>query len=436
MAIILENAILVDYDPVQAEPGALRMEGEIITERAESVTCHNGDEILDCEGAVVLPGLVNGHTHLYAVLGVGMPPPPRSSTGQQDALEPVWWRLDHALVPEAIVASARVGALDALRCGVTTLIDHHSSPNAIDGSLDLLEEGIGDVGLRAVLCYETTDRNGPQACQAALAENRRYLHKCASRNDGRFAALAGAHASFTCSDETLGELARIAAESGAGVHLHLAEDPLDAHLSLERYGSTPVERLVRFGMLGAGSILAGGTHLSGEALDTLNTTRAPVAHCPRSNMHNAVGYAPVTRLKGPVLLGTDGVNSDLWGEARTAWFKLCESNVGLAPEFVVEMLAAAARQASLLLGVVLGRLQVGTAADVVVTDYRPATPLQTTNAASHLIYAMGAQHVESVLVRGHWLLRDRVVWSCDEHQARISAADAARTLWDQLTPAG
>jgi cytosine/adenosine deaminase-related metal-dependent hydrolase len=142
-----------------------------------------------------MPGLVNGHTHLYSALAAGMPAPPRPPQNFHEILKFIWWRLDRAHTLESIEASGQIGALAALRCGTTTLVDHHASPNAIDGSLSVLEQGIAQVGCRSVLCYETTDRNRPDEAAAGLAENERYAKACG--NNGQFAALVGAHASFT-----------------------------------------------------------------------------------------------------------------------------------------------------------------------------------------------------------------------------------------------
>ena len=191
MAIVLTNAILVDIDPIRVEPGGLRLGGNSIVVRGP-VTPAAGDETIDCGGAVVLPGLVNGHTHLYSALAVGMPSPPRTPKNFHEILQLVWWRLDQALDTGSIETSAVIGALDALRCGTTTLIDHHASPNAIDGSLDLIQRGVAAAGMRGVLCYETTDRHGPAGRQAGLEENERYLRRCAEKRDGRFAGLVGA----------------------------------------------------------------------------------------------------------------------------------------------------------------------------------------------------------------------------------------------------
>src|SRR4051794_9659106 len=203
MGIVLENAILCDIDPVRVEVGGLRIEAGKIVARGK-VDAQSGDEVIDCGGAVVLPGMVNGHTHLYSALAVGMPSPPRNPTNFLEILQLVWWRLDRALDAESIELSARIGAIEALKCGTTTLIDHHASPSHIAGSLDLIERGIATAGLRGVLCYEVTDRNGKSGREAGLEENRRWIAKYHGANrSGRFAALSGAHASFTLDEVSL-----------------------------------------------------------------------------------------------------------------------------------------------------------------------------------------------------------------------------------------
>src|SRR5438552_1164716 len=133
IATVLQNAILVDIDPPNVETGDLRMDGGRIVERGPLVRVQPGDDVIDCKGVVVLPGLVNGHTHLYSSLAVGMPPPPRTPRSFLEILQFVWWRLDQALDAESIEVSARIGALEALHCGTTTLIDHHASPSKIVG---------------------------------------------------------------------------------------------------------------------------------------------------------------------------------------------------------------------------------------------------------------------------------------------------------------
>ena len=431
MSIVLHNAILVDLDPPGVESGGLYIEGERIVARG-SVTSLAADESIDCGGAVVLPGLVNGHTHLYSALAVGMPPPPRVPRNFLEILQLVWWRLDAALDGESIEASAGIGALESLRCGTTTLIDHHASPNCVAGSLDLVERGLSTVGLRGVLCYETTDRHGHAGALAGVEENRRYIERCRRRQDGRFAGLVGAHASFTLNDDTLDAIAALSEESGVGVHIHVAEDGCDEEACRREHGLALMERLDRRGVLRPSAIFAHGIHLDAAAIARMNEVGPHLAHNPRSNMNNAVGYAPVARFRCPIMLGTDGIGGDLFAEARHAWFKSRDAHGGLAPGDVVAMLATSACRASESLGVALGRLSPGAAADVVITDHVPATPLSADNLAAHLIFSIGSPSVRHVLIAGQWALRDRTAVACDERAIRRDARSIAQRLWSRL----
>lgn len=432
MALLLDNALLVDLDPATVEAGSLRIDGNRIVARGRELAAQPGETSVDCGGCVVMPGLVNGHTHLYSALAAGVPPPREPMPTFHDVLRFLWWRLDRALDAATIQWSSLVGALDAARCGTTTMIDHHASPSAIDGSLDAIESGLREVGLRGVLCYETTDRNGRPGRDAGLAENARYARRCKAAADHRFAAMAGAHASFTCDDETLDQLADQARRDGVGVHIHVAEDPVDERLCRLHHGMGLIDRLEAHGVLGPSAIFAHCTHLDAEAFLRLGAAGVHVAHNTRSNMNNAVGYTPLGLVKSPLLLGTDGIGANLFAEAQTAWFKACDARAGLAPDAIVAMLANNARLASRALGVRLGALVPGAAADIVVTDYAPATPLHATNVGGHLIFAMGSQHVRHVLCDGRWVLRDRAVQQCDEVRARNTAVAEARRLWERM----
>lgn len=457
-SITLTNATLLHLDPIAVCEGAVRIEDEIITAAGPGVSPESADETLDCRGAVVMPGLVNGHTHLYSALATGMPPPSPPPTNFLEILQRVWWRLDRALDAESVAMSGRIGAMDALHCGTTTLIDHHASPSAIAGSLDQIEAGVAEVGLRAVLCYEVTDRNGPAGTEAGLAENRRYLDKCKHRGGNRFAALVGAHAAFTLCDASLEACVKLAVEFETGMHIHVAEDPADDAICRADHGAPLVRRLEACGLLPSGesddaltskrtaaaSILGHGTQLAPADVRQISSRIAGLAHNPRSNMNNAVGYAPVAHAAN-VLLGTDGIGGDLFAEARHAWFKARDAANATAPsaaggeaphvvtpDRVVEMLARSARIAGARLGVSLGRLASGAAADLVVTDYRPATPLTGDNASAHLIFSMDARHVRHVLIGGQWALKDRRATHVDESTLRAESVPIARAMWSRM----
>lgn len=432
MSTLIRGGWLVDVDPPLARRHDLRLDCGVVAAIDAKLKPQPGDEIVDAAGAVVLPGLVNGHTHLYSALAVGMPPPVRPPLTFQQILRSVWWRLDRALDLPLIEISATIGAIEALRCGTTTLIDHHASPGAVAGSLDAIEAGLAAVGVRGVLCYETTDRHGPQGRAAGLAENTRYLDKCERREDRQFAGMVGGHAAFTMGGDALESSAELARRYGVGVHMHLAEDLCDALICRERYGGEVVERLQRAGILSMPSILAHGTHLTDRDLTVINASPVTIAHNPRSNMNNAVGYAPVARLARSALLGTDGIGSDMFAELQTAWLQSRDHGAGLQLHECVAMLGASARRARRALRTDLGRFTIGAAADVVLTDYLPATPLDTDNVPAHLVFAVGSRHVRSVIVDGEWRLRDRQLSGVDEAALRRRASSEAARLWESM----
>ena len=268
------------------------------------------------------PGLVCAHHHLYSALARGMPAPPATPTGFLEILEQIWWRLDVALDLEMLRWSAMLGALEALECGTTAIVDHHESPECIEGSLDVVAEACAEVGVRVVASYGVTDRHGADGARRGLEENERFL-----RAGGR--GMVGVHAAFTCSDETLAAAAGLAADLGVGVHIHVAEGHVDA--------GAP-ERLAP--LVAGDWLIAHGVHRPTPPPDALG--RATLAHNARSNMHNAVGYARPGRWPGRVVLGSDGIGADMLDEARVAYVRAREDDVTTTPEQVWAWLRAGA----------------------------------------------------------------------------------------------
>lgn len=420
--LLLRNGFLVSWRPASVEQADLRIRGDAIVERGVGLDA-DGEEVVDLAGRVVIPGMVCAHTHLYASLARGMPPPPSPPRDFRDVLEKVWWRLDRALDAEGVEASALVGALEAAACGTTTLFDHHSSPSAIRGSLDAVRRGVQAVGLRAALCYEITDRGGPEEAIEGLREHRRF------QTDARFRLLVGAHASFTLRPASLSACAAAARDLATGVHIHVAEDPVDALETHARYGMGVVARLMEAGIAGPRSILAHGVHLSPAEIRAASEAGCWFAHNPRSNQNNAVGYAPTTLLPPRTALGTDGLEADMFAEARAAWLKMREERTGLAPERILEMLDAGHRLASDVFHRPIGPLAPGAAADLAVLDYDPPTPLTGATLAGHLLYGLAARHVSDTVVAGQFVYRDRRPAQVEPAAAAERARHSARTLW-------
>ena len=435
MPTVFKNATLVQLDPPQVERGDLRQAGGEIVAVGQKASVQDGDEVVDCGGAVLMPGLVNGHTHLYSALAAGMPAPPTPPANFHEILKFIWWRLDRAHSLESVRASGTVGALAAVRCGTTTLVDHHASPSAIAGSLTELESGIAEVGCRGVLCYEVTDRNHPDEAAEGIEENRRYVQSCQKQVGNQFAGMVGAHASFTLEEESLARCVELARELGVGVHIHAAEDPVDEQITREQFGRRLLDRFEHHGLLELpGTIIAHGTHFSDDDVARINRHKDTVtmAHNPASNMNNGVGYSRPVRLARRPMLGTDGIGANMFGEARTALFKSHDAGAPLPFAAPFEMLGQSARYASACLGTKLGVLETGAAADLVLTSYRPATPLSSDNLAGHLIYALGPEYVQDVMIAGRWVLRGGQVVSCDEQAVRAEAVEIAQRLHGRM----
>jgi len=265
---------------------------------------------LPCPDGEIAPGAVCAHTHLYSGLArYGMPSPDPAPESFLQILERVWWRLDRALDAKSLDAAARDTIARALLAGVTTLVDHHESPNFIDGSMPLLADACADLGVRALLCYGASERN------FGRDEGRRGLAAC--RDIGvspLLRGLVGLHASFTVSDDTIREAGALARELQTVVHVHVAEDRADLDDARRRGYAGPLERLMALDVLPLGSILAHGVHLSAEQVRRAAAAGSWFVHNPRSNEGNRVGYASALSATRRVALGVDGWAPDMAAE--------------------------------------------------------------------------------------------------------------------------
>jgi putative selenium metabolism protein SsnA len=426
--MILRDGIVATLDPQDVERTDLRIEGDRIASRGPALAPGPGEEVLSLDGALVLPGLVNAHTHLYSALARGMPGPTDPPQSFVEILERVWWRLDRALDEESVRLSGLVGAIEAARSGTTTIFDHHASPSCIRGSLATLRRAVEDVGLRSVLCYETTDRNGLDGRDAGIAESRAFL---AGGPTPLTRGMVGAHASFTLSDDSLDRLAGAVREAGSSLHIHVAEDRADVEDCRKRGASGVVERLRRHGLLGEATLLVHGVRLTEAELREAQDAGAWLVHCPRSNLNNAVGYAPTAAFRRAAL-GTDGLDQDMLAEARVAFLKMREAGRADALGAALEMLAGGHRLARAISSVPFGTLEQDAPADLVVLDYRPPTPLTAANLAGHLLFGLDRSHVRSTMVAGRFVLRDRRLTTVDEASVFARARRAAATLWTRM----
>ncbi len=428
------------------ENGAVYIEGDHIADIGTTqalLSKYPIAERLDARGKIVMPGNIVAHTHFYGAFARGMSlPPAPPAKNFTEILEDLWWRIDRALTLDDCKYSALVCLVDAIRHGATTLIDHHASPNAIDGSLDVVADAVNETGLRASLCYEVTDRNGAAGARAGIRENVRFLKRVKSQKstgENKIAASFGIHASFTVSNKTL-EQCRAAAEGlGTGFHIHVAEDLADEDDALQKYGMRTVERLHACGILNGKTIAAHCVNVDAGEIEVLRQTKTNVAHNPRSNMNNAVGVADVPGMlrRGiTVGLGNDGFTNNQFAEMKTAYLlqksHRRDPRVMGADQVVRMAYANNAKIARLFWKRPLGELAVGALADIILLDYIPFTLLTADNFPWHLIFGMDGTHVTHTICAGKVLMRDRVLTELDEETIAAHAREHALKVWKRV----
>ena len=443
--MILHNARIVTWgQPNEILEGkAVRIHDGLVDEIApqrDLLARFPQEEQIDGRGQILMPGNICAHTHFYGAFARGLAIPGRPPKDFPDILRKLWWPLDKSLTPEDVRYSALVCLADAVRHGTTTLIDHHASPNAIDGSLDVLAEAVDVSGLRAVLCYEVTDRDGPAKAEAGIAENVRFLERCAHEKvaGGRVAATFGLHAGLTLSDSTL-DACRAAAPHGTGFHIHVAEHEADEYDSLARSGQRVVDRLQAHGILGERTIAAHAVHIDTREASLLRESGTWVSHQPRSNMNNGVGAADVEsmqRLGIRVCLGNDGFSNAMWEEWKAAYLlhKVWRRDPRRMPgdrlaEMAVQNNAALAGM--FFPSAPLGVIRTGAQADLILVDYAPTTPLTAGNLPWHILFGFHESMVTMTMVAGRVLMRDRELLTLDVEQITARSRELAAKVWQR-----
>jgi putative selenium metabolism protein SsnA len=422
-AIFLKDGLIADLGPTK-----------------EVLSDHPNAEKLDAHGQLLMPGNICAHTHFYGAFARGMAIPGQPPKDFPDILRKLWWPLDKSLYEEDVRYSALVCLVDAIKHGTTTLVDHHASPNAIDGSLDVIAEALDQSGLRGVLCYEVTDRDGSEKAKAGIQENVRFIERCRKGQiaSGRVAATFGMHASLTLSDETL-DACRAAAPADTGFHLHVAEHPIDEYDSLAKSGMRVVDRLEKHGILGERTIVVHAVHVDTREIELLADSGTWVTHQPRSNMNNGVGISDVESMMRAgirVCLGNDGFSNAMWEEWKTAYLvhKVWQRDPRRMPgDKIVEMAIDnnAALAGMFFPEAPIGVIKPGAHADLIMVDYHPTTPLTEGNLPWHILFGFHGSMVTTTIVAGRLLMRDRQLLTLDEKQISARAQELVPDIWER-----
>jgi putative selenium metabolism protein SsnA len=441
--MLITNANLITWgEPNRIlENHAIYIEGDRIKEigpQAAMSQRYADVEHLYGDGQYVMPGNICAHTHYYGAFARGMSIPGSAPQDFPEILGKLWWPLDKALTEQDIRYSALVCLIDALKHGTTSLVDHHASPNAIPGSLDILAEAAGEAGVRSVLCYEVTDRDGEEKTNAGIAENVRFVQRARREPiaGGRVAANFGLHASLTLSDATL-DRCREALPEGAGFHIHAAESDADEYDSLAKSGMRVIDRLEKHGILGPKTIVAHAVHVDAREIGLLAQSGTWVSHQPRSNMNNGVGVAEVEsmmRAGVKVCLGNDGLSNTMWKEWEAAYLvqKVWNRDPRRMPASEVAHMAVTNN--SQLMSVFfpnapVGVIQPGAYADLIFVDYHPTTPLNPGNLPWHILFGFHESMITTTIVAGKVLMKNRQLVSLDEEEITARSREYALRAW-------
>jgi putative selenium metabolism protein SsnA len=385
-----------------------------------------------------MPGNICAHTHFYGAFSRGMSIPGSPPRDFPDILSKLWWPLDRSLTLEDVYYSAFICMIDAIKHGTTTLIDHHSSPNAVDGSLDIIASAAKKTGVRCVLSYEVSDRNGPENAKAGITENIRFLDslKESNGNSSLISGAFGLHASLTLSSKTLDEC-RDSVPEGIGFHIHAAESAEDQYDSLFKSGLRVIDRLDHHKILGPFTIVAHCVHVDAAEIFKLSETQTWVSHQPRSNMNNGVGVAPVESLMRSgvkLCLGNDGFSNAMWEEWKSGyllqktWNRDPRSFYG-ADVAQVAIYNNASLAHSFFPMAPIGTLTPGAVADIIFVDYQSPTPINTDNLPWHIIFGFHESMVDTTIVAGKILMRNRQLINIDEQEVANISKNLAIKVW-------
>ncbi|MFO8022298.1 MAG: amidohydrolase family protein [Perlabentimonas sp.] len=375
-------------------------------------------QIIDCKGKLVTKSFAVGHHHAYSALAKGMPAPKKQPENFQEILQYVWWTLDKCLDKETVELSALVTAMACAKAGATYVIDHHASPNFIKGSLEVMAKAFEKVGVSHLLCYEITDRDGMDKALEGLNETEDYL----KTREG----LVGIHASFTVSDKTLSKAVDLMKKYNSGAHVHAAEGLYDQEHCISTFGKRVVQRFHDAGVLSLPkSILVHCLHLNDEERKLVEESPCWVAQNTESNLNNNVGYFNGKGLGKNIMMGTDGMHSDMLQSSKAAFF------VGQGFD-TIDFPTAYQRFRNVHRYLSKNNFSGDGENNLVVLDYDTPTEINQSNFLGHFIFGLKSNHVQHVISNGRLIVHNQTLINVNEDDILSHARKQGNRLWELM----
>lgn len=423
--IIIKNGYILTMNPAQDDikQGVIVIDNGIITKVAES-TDETADNVIDAKGGVVMPGLVNTHTHAGMTLFRGY----ADDLALSDWLENHIWPAEAQLTDNDLYVCTKLACLEMIRSGTTAFVDMYIH-------VDSVARAVEESGMRAALSYGMISIGDSARARSELKEGRRFVREWNGRADGRITTMYGPHAPHTCSREFLGLIREYAFEDNAKIHIHILETEDELNEMKKTYGMCSVNMLDELGFLNNDIIAAHCVWLSDGDIDILNKSGVNVSHNPVSNMKLASGISPVPKMLARgvnVSLGTDGCasnnNLDMFEEMKTAALlhKVNTADPTVLP--ARQVLEMATINGARAMGINSGMLKVGCMADVIIIDMNKPHLTPVYDVASHLVYSASGGDVRTTIVNGNILMDDYRILVMDEQKVMDEVRSAADEL--------
>ena len=429
--ILIKNAFILSPNTNFEGKQSLLIKDDVISEIAQKIDESDVDKVIDATGKILLPGLINTHTHLSMTLFRGLADDLSLDSWLNDHI----WPMEANLNGDYCYIGALLGAVELIKSGTTTFSDMYFYMEDVARAVD-------EAGIRAVLSYGMIDFGDEEKRKNEIRENLTLFENCNGMADGRIKVFFGPHSPYTASEELLIKVRELADEYGMGIHIHVSETQKEIHDVSEEKGLRPFEYLDKIGLLGPDVVAAHSVWLSDEEIEIIRKNDVKVSHNPCSNMKLASGIAPISKLLENdicVSIGTDGASSnnnlDLIEELKTA--SLLQKVSTLDPKVLNsdEAIAMGTIKGAEALGLdsEIGSIEVGKKADIILIDTNSANMVpDSSSLSSNIIYSANGSNVDTTICNGKVLMENKKLTVLDEDEIYAKAKQAIKELKEAI----